>query len=489
MDFQPSGATASSCLSKLRQAAALLSVALLGFVTACGGSGTGTGGGTGTTPPPPAANTTVQINLGDAPADWMLAFSTSITSMSLTGNNGSVNVTNASTPIEMTQLMGTMEPLAMVSAPQGTYSSASITLGNCSVTYIDPTTKTMVQKTIQGPFSTTVTFSSPITVGSTPMAFNFDLDLASSVAADNSGNLSFTPKFDFSMGTQGAGSSNDPADGGMQEMMGTISNVTSGSFTMTPLQSGQSFDVTTNSATQFQGIASGMGKMGSGMGVLVTATLQPNGTLLATRIASMMQSGGIMGGGIITGITGQPATQLGMVVKNGAGAGMMASYFSQNVTVNLDSTTQFAIEDSRIDLSNLPFTPTFDANHIFVGQSVMPIDESGGMMSGGGMGGGMMGNPVGSIAASNIYLEEQGFRGTTDTAIEPGTAASFTLTLDPQCAFTSLTGAGSILVEQQSATVVEDNTSIAAGSIVRVHGLLFQNDGQWTMVASRIATR
>ncbi len=48
MDFQPSGATASSCLSKLRQAAALLSVALLGFVTACGGSGTGTGGGTGT---------------------------------------------------------------------------------------------------------------------------------------------------------------------------------------------------------------------------------------------------------------------------------------------------------------------------------------------------------------------------------------------------------------------------------------------------------
>lgn len=473
--------------SKFKQAAALLSAGVLGILVACGGGGTTTSSGGGTTPPPPSASTAVQVNMGDAPADWMLSFSTSITSMSLSGSNGAVNVASNSTPIEMTQLMGTMQPFAMVSAPQGTYSSATITFGNCNVTYIDPTTKTLVQKSMTGPFTATVTFSSPVTVGSTPMAFNFDLDLANSVTADSSGNLSFAPQFHFSMGTQGAGSGNNPAYGGMQQMMGTASNISSGSFTMTPLQAAQPFTVMTNSSTQFQGIATGMGMMGSGMGVLVNATLQPDGSLLATQIASRMQSGGIMGGGIITEVTGVPATQFSMVMQNGAGASMMTSYLSQSITVSVDSGTQFAVDDDRVDLSNLPFTPTFDVSHIFAGQSVMPINESGGMMAGSGMGGGMMGNSTGTITASDIYLEEQGFRGTTGSGITPGAGTSFTLTLDPQCAFTALTGASSILVYQQTATNVETSTSIASGATVRVHGLLFQNAGQWTLVASTIA--
>jgi hypothetical protein len=155
--------------------------------------------------------------------------------------------------------------------------------------------------------------------------------------------------------------------------------------------------------------------------------------------------------------------------------------------VNLSSNTQFDVDDDRVDLSSLPFTPVFDATNIFAGQSVMPVNESGGMMSGGGMGGGMMGTPAGAIAASNVYLEEQGFRGTTTGAITPGDAQSFVLTLEPGCAFTTLTGATTILVYQQTGTNVQNNTSIAAGATLRVHGLLFKNAGQWTLVASTIA--
>jgi hypothetical protein len=319
------------------------------------------------------------------------------------------------------------------------------------------------------------------------MAFNFDLDLANSVTADSSGNLSFAPQFHLSMGTQGAGSGTDPAYGGMQQMMGTVSNTASGAFTMAPLQAAQPFTVMTNSSTQFQGIATGMGMMGSGMGVLVTANLQPDGTLLATQVASRMQSGGIMGGGIVTDVSGLPATQFSMVMQNGAGASMMSSYLSQSITVSVGSGTQFGIDDDRVDLSKLPFAPMFDASHIFAGQSVMPINNSGGMMAGSGMGGGMMGNSTGTITASNIYLEEQGFRGTTDTAITPGSSSSFTLTLDPQCAFTALTGANTILIYQETGTNVEGGASITSGTTVRVHGLLFQNAGQWTLVASTIA--
>lgn len=482
MDW-PSKYLRSSGVARLFKPAALFSIGLLGILTACGG-GSGNGG---TTPTPTPSSTTVQVNVGDAPADWMLAFSTSITSMSLTGANGSVTVSTSSAPVEMMQLMGTMQPIAMVSATQGTYTGASVTLGSCNVTYIDPSNGTLTQTTLQGPFTVSVPFNSPVTLGTTPLAFNFDLDLANSVTADSSGNLSFAPVFHFSSGMQGAGSANNPAYGGMQQIMGTVSSTSTGSFIMAPLQAAQPFTIMTNSATQFQGLASNMGMMGNGMGVLVSATLQPDGSLLATQVASRMQSGGIMGGGIVTSVTGQPATQLTIVMQNGAGASMMTSYLSQTVTVNLSSNTQFDVDDDRVDLSSLPFTPVFDATNIFAGQSVMPVNESGGMMSGGGMGGGMMGTPAGAIAASNVYLEEQGFRGTTTGAITPGGAQSFVLTLEPGCAFTTLTGATTILVYQQTGTNVQNNTSIAAGATLRVHGLLFKNAGQWTLVASTIA--
>ena len=65
--------------------------------------------------------TVVQVNMGDSPADWMLAFSMNITSMSLTGSNGTAMVVSSSMPMEMMHLMGTMQPLAMINAPQGTY--------------------------------------------------------------------------------------------------------------------------------------------------------------------------------------------------------------------------------------------------------------------------------------------------------------------------------------------------------------------------------
>ncbi len=461
--------------SRLGKFAALLGAGLLAILTACGGSSS-------VVPTPTPGTTTVQVNMGDAPADWLLAFTMNISAMSLTNSTGTVSVITSNTPLEMMHLMGTMEPIGMVSAPQGSYTGASITIASCNVTYIDPTTKVMVQKTIQGPINKSITFGSPVTLGTTPLAFNFDFDLANSLTMDNNGNLSLSPTFHTSTGTQGTGNANNPANGGLQQMMGVVSSTTTNSFTMTRLQATNTFTFMTNTATQFQGNISNMNMMQNGMGVLVSATLQPDGTLLATRVSSRMNSGGIMGGGIITAVTGLPATQLTIVMQNGAGASMMTSYLSQSVTVNLTSNTEFEVDDDRIDLTKLSFTPVFNASNIYAGQSVIPISQSTGMAVSG-----MGGATAGTITASDIRLEEQGFRGTTDVGITPGASGSFVLTLMPGCAFTTLTGADKILVYQQTGTNVQDNTAIAAGATLRVHGLLFKNAGQWTLIASTIA--
>ena len=214
-------------------AIACLAFFLTSLLTACGGGNSSTSG-TGSNPTP-TAKTPVQVNMGDSPADWMLAFSMNITSMSLTGSNGSATVVSSSTPMEMMHLMGSMQPLAMVSAPQGTYTGAAIMIGSATVMYMDPTTKAAVQATIPGPMTANVTFSSPITVGSTPMAMGFDLDLASSVTASSGGNLSMNPVFHVSSGMQGSGDALDPTNGGIQQMMGTVSGVSGNSFVMTSL--------------------------------------------------------------------------------------------------------------------------------------------------------------------------------------------------------------------------------------------------------------
>lgn len=472
-------------LRKLAAFFSLTLIALLGFVTACGS------GDNHTIPPPTNPATTVQVNLGDAPADWVLAFATTINSVTLHGSDGSNSIISSAVPVELTQRMGTLEPLALGLANQGTYTSATVTFGDCHLTYIDPTTKTLQQRTLTGPFSASVPFSPGVTLASTPLAFNFDLDLNHSLSQNNSGQFTFAPSFHFSFGTQGGGNSSGggsgvgngmgPFFGGMQHMFGVVSSIGNGYMVMTSLQAMNSFTIQTNTQTQFRGLATSLNQLTPGMGVWINASLQPDGTLLATRINAMMRSGGIMGGGIVTQITGSPASQITIVMQNGAGASVNTAYLSKTLTVNLTASTTYSIDDDRVDLTKLPFTPAFDAGNIQLGQSVLPVDDSGNIISGDT-------TSAGTITASSLTLEERGFRGTTDTTLTPGTATTFTLTLPADCAFTTLTGATSITVYQQTGTNLQYQTEIAAGSTIRVHGLLFNNLGRWVLVASTIAS-
>lgn len=449
----------------------------------CGGSN-GSSATTSNPTPTPAAKTAVQVNMGDSPSDWMLAFSMNISSMSLTGSNGSATVVSSSMPMEMMHLMGTMQPLAMVSAPQGSYTGAAITMSSATVMYMDPSTKALMQKTISGPFTANVTFASAMTVGATPMAMGFDLDLAHSVAVDTNGNMTFNPVFHVTSGTQGSGNPMDFANGGIDGMMGMVSSVSGSAFTMASMQAAQTFTFMTNSSTTFMG--GSMGSMANGMMVMVDAKLQSDGSLMATRVQSVMNPGGMMGGGIITAVTGQPATVLNLVMQNGAGTGMMGSYFAEGATVNINSNATFTIDQNNIDMSGLPFTPTFDSSHIYVGQSVMPVSSTG-MMSG-GMSGGMMGggSMAGTITASGLYLEPQGLSGTASTAITSGATTSFTLTLPSDSAFTTLTGAKRVTIYQQSGTTIAGGSNLASGSSIHTFGLLFYDAGQWKMVSARI---
>ena len=177
-----------------------------------------------------------------------------------------------------------------------------------------------------------------------------------------------------------------------------------------------------------------------------------------------------------------PATQLTIVMQNGAGASINTDYLSKTLLVKLLETTTYEIDTDRVNMNGLDFTPVFDAGNIHAGQSILPLSDTAitAISS--------CDPACGELTATTVRLREQGFRGTATVDINPGVVTSFTLTLPADCAFTKLTGASTIKVYQQPGTNVEDNTAITAGTTLRVHGLLFFSGGQWRLVASTISS-
>lgn len=463
---------------------ALLIVMLFAFLglTACGGGNASNN--QSNQPSPVVQNSTVQVNIGDSPSDRVMAFATNITSMALSNSNGTkTSVISSATPVEMRRLAGTMQPMNVLRILQGTYTGASISMASMSVTYMDPVSRTIVQKTIAGPITTNLSFSPNLTLGSTPMVLSFDMDMAKSINIDSSGNVTVTPVFRTVINNPGAGNVHNPENGLMEHLVGSVASSSGSSFGMSMMQSVQPLTFTTNSSTQFVNMG-GMGMMSKGTLVMVDAMLQSDGSIQAQRVQWNMGNGGAMTDGIVGNVSGTPATQIAMVVQNGSGQGMMSSFLSNNVTVDLNSGTVYGINSDGVDMSNLPFTPMFDANHMYPGERVGCF-SSGGMGSGGmgGMGGGGM---MGSMNASECDLVQQGFTGTVSNYSSSGNQPTFTMTVAPDCYFAMMTGMNALTVYQQPNTDLYGMTSIADGQTVQVRGLIFNNGGVFHMVASRI---
>jgi hypothetical protein len=449
------------------------------LLSACGG------GGSGSTPvnpqPTSASSTTVQVNLGDAPADRLLAVGMTVNTVTFTQSGGDkVSVLGTPRPIEMMQLMGTVKPLALSSVPQGTYTGATMTFGSATVTYVDAVTGQIVQRTAPGPMTASMTFSPAMTIGATPTAINFDMNMAASVTIDANGNVAMTPTLSAKANPIVA-ASRDPEDGGMHGLTGMVSAVNGSAFTLSTTQGITDMTMMTNAGTQFTGLT-GMGMMAGNMLVAIDATPQADGTWIANRVQSRMGAGGAMGTGLITGMVGNPPTQLTIVMRDGVGNGMMGSNLAGTTTVDIGSTTQFSIDSANVDLTGLPFTPQFDRTHLSKGQNI-DAWSGGQMMQGGGMGG-MMGG--GTITTTAIELEEQGLSGTVSGYTSTGSQTSFTLTLPTDSAFAKLTGASAVTVYQRGSTQLRGLTSITNGNLVQVRGLLFLDGSIYRLVAGRI---
>lgn len=440
--------------------------AMVALVLGCGGSNAVT----------PGAVSHTQVRIGDAPVDKILAFEITINSIALKDTNGkTVTMLSSPTQVELTHLAGTFEPMVLDDVPQGTYTQATVTVSAPDMTYIDPATGQIVEQHPVLASSTAVINLNGVSIGSGESSVNFDFNLANSLTFDASNNATVTPVFTVSSVI--VPPSNEDTDSGqIEDVEGVVAsvNVNGSSITITPEESAQNLTFTTNSNTAFDG-ASTLGNILNGEVVQIDALTQPDGSLLATKIEiEDAQTNGLEAEGLVTSVTGNPATSFTTLVEDEASAAVSKPVLGTQLAVMVSSSTAYKFNSDHIDMSNLPFNPTFNGSTIAKAQRVEADADS---------------SSNTTVIAQKVRLQQQALSGTVSnyTVVAGSQQASFTLTVASDSAFAKLTGSTTLVVYQQPKTVLKNILSVNNGDSVRARGLLFFDGVGYRLVASRLA--
>jgi len=284
----------------------------------CGGSSSSPN------PPPgpgPTPQTATQVKVGDAPADRVVTFEVTVGPISMTPTSGSaVTVLSGTQRVELSHLSGTNEPLSLLNVPQGSYSSASITVSNPEVTFIN---NLGVLVKLEPAFNqaSTINFSPALTVGASSLVVDIDLNIANSLTFDAQGNVTgvnlSASSFKVSTAAVAAEDVQGDDDGELEDTTGVITAVNGSSFTLTVDQTGVPLTFTTDANTQFNDGAS----LTANTIVTVEGVTKSDGTLYAKEVEGIEDASGAEAEGLITQVTGNPATQLTFVADHGMGSG------------------------------------------------------------------------------------------------------------------------------------------------------------------------
>jgi len=439
--------------------ALLLSLAIISLA----GCGTGVG-----TPPSRGGSLTapIQVSLSDAPADQLLSFQFTLNSIVLTSTSGStVGVLPTATTVEISHLQATAQPVSQLTVPQGTYTSGTASISNASATFVNSSGK-IAQVNFSGTFNVPLTFSPNLVVGTTPVALNLDLNLASSLQSLTSSG--FAPAVTATINSVPATNQQEEGNGGVHDLTGVIGNVSSGSFTLAASQVATSLTIAVNANTQFVGV-SGPSGLAAGDIVEIDAAMQSDNTLLASKVEAEIGVKQEAEGVVVSRTAGSGATPntFTIAVQNSAGAGAPSP--GTLLTVGASNTTTFILPSDEANLAGLLFTPAFSSfANLAVGQRVEVRTTS----------------DFTAIIAE-VKLGLQTFGGTPN--VQTGNN-QFTLALPAGSAFSLLTGASSIDLIVQPTTEFKGISSIVLSSAVHARGLLLFDtpSGRYKLVATRV---
>jgi hypothetical protein len=444
--------------------------ALMALASGCGGGGSGIA--SNPTPTPGAGANSAQVRFGDAPADSVIAFEVSVSSLSLTPAGGGAPVSVAvptNNRIELTHASGKFEPFIAGNLPQGTFSAANLTLVNSELTFL---TSAGTPVHINGPASASISvpLSPNLTIGSSPLVLNIDVNVGASIttAAGVVNGIAFTPaSFNITAKAPGVAGNQQDDDGEIEDVQGTVTAVNGSSFTLKVGQTGSLMTFNTDGTTQFK---DGVTSVASLLNQVVTVEgfTRAEGSLFAKEVEGLENANGGEVEGLITSISG---TTLTVNAQDGIGNGFDDTKIGASFSVNIAglNASKFRVKAGNGFGGGLPSaTFPFDATTIHQGQRI-EVDTDVAVPPANG-----------SINPDKINLQQQGVSGVVANAA----ANTFDINLATDSALRTISGQTVVHVTKNAST--DSRVSVANGSTVQVRGLLFWNGTSWQMIARRI---
>jgi hypothetical protein len=465
------------------------------------------GCGDGASPVVPSS--AVQVKVGDAAADRVVAFEMSLTSLVLTTSNGQqVAVLSQPRRLEFTRLAGALEPVALLSIPQGAYTEAALIGSNLHMTYIDATGNPH-QYTESKEIPTSMVLDPHLVVTADSSVISLDLDLAASILSIDPTNVEppqFEPVYTFSVTPVSATQQNEE-DGGLEHVIGVVTSVYSDSFSMLLGQNGISLTFAVDASTSFQDVTL---TTLSNMIVEVDAVTASDGTLYAERVAALTNTSGAVVEGMLVhdvvvpdGFVKQIAytPEAPLVVQDGVGNGMANALVGTPVTVDFSAAAYGVNGEGMPDgwAFNLIGGLVFNAATVIPGQAVQVVTDTGITPIPGGH----------TILARTVTLQEQAASGVVSDyrdgllfglllgaqgakTVSPRSAvsmpvAAFDLQL-PEDSYLRLLNPTftSVTVGVFPETELNGTSALSDLMTVRVRGWLFYFDDELAMVADRI---
>jgi hypothetical protein len=466
------------------------------LISGCGGSNAAN------TSPTPAGNTLVTVVASSTANDKLTEFDLSFNTITLTSQSGkAVSLLPAIEHAEFIHLNGGVQPLFTVSVPEDIYTSATATIGPadfvCLGTLSDG--KNRAEEAAYGytPDShVKVTLPKSITLSGTSMILSLDLQVSQSASWNPTecttlSSFAITPTFNLTPASSQLAS---VATANMHGLAGLIASIDSArsSFVVNAADGpatgldhingdsatwkGPVWKVVANSNAVFQGVA-GFSALTAGMPVDMDASLQGDGSLLATRIAVADTNTSTLSifAGPLTRIDSSDPILLGAgteqygYLRNTIGTYLGGGSFS------LGGAT-FYISGEISNLQQLPFAARFDESTMASGQAISITTHATDDQP----------YPV-YFPATTVTLLPQTINGTVQSISSIGEFGTYTVALAsydlfPQFAAelfqsTVLTDPATIVVYADRKARLLNTQPIAVGNVVRFHGVVFNDQG------------
>lgn len=380
------------------------------LISACSG---GAGSSNMTTPPPQQSGSIFSVAT-DAPLPSIVSCQINLTGVTINNGTTDVSVLSQAELVDFAQLSGLHQMVDLTSVPTGTYVSATVTIANPVIGFIDTTQTPPAISTINGTLSTnmvTVTFAQPFTVNNGDLdGLRMEFDLRKSLAVDSNGQVTGTVNPMFQLSLHNATDSEVSID----DFPAGVVGVTGANSFMVQGPHGRQWNVATNSSTILDDPTEPISSFTTNTIVSLSGQLDPVTHAIDASEVNVISDNGFYLGGLLTSVnppTG-PAAQADLYVRDelpaidGLSPGDIAS-------LTLDGSEKYRIGHIKLPLTTL----LFNNSALAPGQRV----SIGGSLT--------TNNGTSTLTPHRVVLRRQGQAGTLagNVVVQQGNTGSFQL--------------------------------------------------------------